>query len=350
MKRMLLSALLLVVAIALPRLLAADTVSAGAIESLNGCTANALPASDDAFSDAVALPFTLDFFGSTYDSLYVNNNGNVTFDSPLPSATLFNLLTTARVIIAPFFADVDTRGEGSGVVTYGATSFGGRPAFCVNWVNVGFYSLHADPLNSFQLLLVDRSDVEAGDFDIMMNYDTVGWETGDASGGTDGLGGNSARVGYSNGVDKALELSGSGVNGAFLDSDPDGLIHGRRNSVVDGSYIFPVRNDAPNEPGFTPLPTNTPPPTATDTPRPTDTASPTSTPTPTGPLTLFGDANCNGSVDSIDAALVLQYGAGLIDWLVCQGAADVNENGTVDSIDAALILQFSAGLIPGLPV
>ena len=69
-----------------------------------------------------------------------------------------------------------------------------------------------------------------------------------------------------------------------------------------------------------------------------------------------GDADCNGSVDSIDAALVLQYDAGLLSAapgaaaavLSCPRAADVNHDRSVNSIDAALILQYVAGLLPRL--
>lgn len=62
-----------------------------------------------------------------------------------------------------------------------------------------------------------------------------------------------------------------------------------------------------------------------------------------------GDVNCNGSIDSIDAALVLQLVAGLIGTLPCQENADANADGTTNSIDAALILQYSAGLLQTLP-
>ncbi len=69
-----------------------------------------------------------------------------------------------------------------------------------------------------------------------------------------------------------------------------------------------------------------------------------------GPLPRrAGDVNCSGSVDSIDAALVLQLGAGLARALPCQENADVNADGRIDSIDAALILQFDAGLLGRLP-
>ena len=75
-------------------------------------------------------------------------------------------------------------------------------------------------------------------------------------------------------------------------------------------------------------------------------ATPVPTPTPEG---LVGDANCNGSVDAIDAALVLQFSAGLVYTLSCQENADANEDGSLNAIDAALILQLTAGLLPSLP-
>jgi hypothetical protein len=64
----------------------------------------------------------------------------------------------------------------------------------------------------------------------------------------------------------------------------------------------------------------------------------------------YGDGNCNGATNSIDAALVLQFAAALLDFLDCAVSADVNEDGLVNAIDAALILQFNAGLLEELPV
>ena len=76
----------------------------------------------------------------------------------------------------------------------------------------------------------------------------------------------------------------------------------------------------------------------------------TPTATSTQGAALAGDVDCDGNVNAIDAALVLQFGAGLIPALPCQQNADVNQNGTLDAVDAALILQFTAGLVPSLPV
>jgi hypothetical protein len=61
-----------------------------------------------------------------------------------------------------------------------------------------------------------------------------------------------------------------------------------------------------------------------------------------------GDVNCDATVNSIDAALVLQANAGLIVSLPCQDGADVNRDGTANALDALFILQFSAGLIKSL--
>ena len=61
-----------------------------------------------------------------------------------------------------------------------------------------------------------------------------------------------------------------------------------------------------------------------------------------------GDVNCDGRVNAVDAALVLQFSAGLLGSLPCENGGDVDGDGEVTSIDAALILQFSAGLIGSL--
>jgi hypothetical protein len=193
----------------------------------------------------VPVGFTMNFFGVSFSSAFINTNGNITLDAPLSTFTPFGLTSTSRQIIAPFFADVDTRNLGSAVVTYGSGSFLGFSAFGVNWIGVGYFNSHADKLNSFQLLLVDRSDTGAGNFDIVFNYDGVLWETGDASGGSGGLGGSSARAGFSNGTGSpgtSFELTGSAVNGALIDGGVNALITHSLNSDVMGRYIFSARN------------------------------------------------------------------------------------------------------------
>ena len=62
-----------------------------------------------------------------------------------------------------------------------------------------------------------------------------------------------------------------------------------------------------------------------------------------------GDVNCDGEVNSQDAALILQYIVGLIE-LESDGleSGDVDNNSSINSQDAALILQYIVGLIDEL--
>ncbi|MCX5643972.1 MAG: VPLPA-CTERM sorting domain-containing protein [Phycisphaerae bacterium] len=226
-------------------LYALATVHGAAIRS--GFDSFAL-AQNDPWSPLTPLGFNLNFFGVTYSSLYVNTDGCVTFDAPFTIifAPFALTTTTGTPIITPFFADVDTRDGGSGVVRYGSGAVDGHTAFGVSWIDVGYFLRHDDKLDSFQLVLIDRSDRHPGDADLEFNYDTVLWESGDWSGGVLGLGGLSARAGYSNGTgDPGTydELPGSGVPGCFLDGSSTGLIHGSLNSPVAGRYVLSICND-----------------------------------------------------------------------------------------------------------
>src|SRR5262249_32711146 len=142
-----------------------------------------------------------------------------------------------KPIIAPFFADVDTRSPGGGnPMAYGTGTVNSQPAFGATWAGVGYYnassSSHpASQTNSFQAILIDEGNPTGSplgdDFVIEFNYDQITWETGDASGGANGLGGTSAYVGYSGGTAASTnQFAGSGVPGSFLDSGTTPLIAG----------------------------------------------------------------------------------------------------------------------------
>jgi hypothetical protein len=198
-----------------------------------------LDRNDDGSTGIVPIGFRINFFGSSNTTLYVNNNGNVTFDSTQPAYTPTPLNNLGIRIIAPYWADVDTRNTASDVVRYGTNTVNGHNAFGVDWVNVGYYAYHADKLLSCQLVIIDRSDIAPGDFDMEFNYFKVQWEWGDASKN------DPPRAGYSNGIND-YELPGSGVADAFLDSNPaTGLIYYSLNSPVPGRYIFFFRDGQP---------------------------------------------------------------------------------------------------------
>ncbi len=209
----------------------------------------------------VNLGFSVKMFDKTYSTCYINNNGNITFDAPLFVYTPESLIKKQAVMIAPFWADVDSRNLESGVTRFSneTTPLDGHQAFGVTWREVGYFSQHVEKLNTFQLILIERSDRNPDDFDIEFNYNRIEWETGDASGGSGGFGGAVARVGWTSGLGLFMEYQGSGETLALLDRRPEavepnydrGLIYQRWNSGVPGRIVIPVVNGVPqSEPGL----------------------------------------------------------------------------------------------------
>jgi len=219
---------------------------AGTVAS--GFNTSTLAANDDNFTGAINLGFSANFYGTTYTQTFVSNNGYITFNTGQGTFTPSGLGAgySGQPIIAAFFADVDTDGAGSGLTSWGTGTYAGRGAFGVTWPGVGYYSSHTDKLNTFQIILTDRSDVGAGDFDIYLNYNQIQWEEGDFSGGSGGLshpGTTSAAAGFNAGTGVPgtyFELLGSLVHGAFLDGGPDSLVAGT-NDGTPGQFLFQVR-------------------------------------------------------------------------------------------------------------
>ena len=102
---------------------------------------------DDGFM-SLALPFSVNFFGNTYNSLFINNNGNVSFNAGISAFVPTGPTGASVPIISPYFGDVDTRNAASGVVHLQTNT---PNQLVVTWDQVGYFSLHADLLNSFQL-------------------------------------------------------------------------------------------------------------------------------------------------------------------------------------------------------
>ena len=79
----------------------------------------------------------------------------------------------------------------------------------------------------------------------------------------------------------------------------------------------------------------------------------TTTPTVNLKLTIsdgtLGDVNCDGRIDLLDAQMILDHEAGVLEQELNQTVADVSGDGTVDSNDAVLIQQFTDGKIPAFP-
>lgn len=156
----------------------------------------AMAPNDDGSSALINLPFTFCLYGTNYTSLYINNNGNVSFGTPYGTFSASGFPSTSFVMVAPFWADVDTRPAGGGQVLYKI-----KPnAIYVNWVGVGYYSMQTDKLNTFQLVLSDGTDSLIGiGNNVGFCYKDMQWTTGSASSGVGGFGGTPANVGANKG-------------------------------------------------------------------------------------------------------------------------------------------------------
>ena len=164
---------------------------------------------DDGSSGLINLPFTFDFYGNQYNSVYINNNGNISFVSPYITWTSNSFPDSSYNMIAPFWGDVDTRGGmdtlgnllgNGGNVWYKVTP----TALIINWNQVGYFNMHNDLVSTFQLIISNGSDslVSAGG-NVSFCYEDMQWTTGDASSGSGGFGGTPATVGVNvgNGTD-----------------------------------------------------------------------------------------------------------------------------------------------------
>ena len=199
---------------------------------------------DDGPSVNAALGFNIELGGTTYSSIWVNNNGNATFDSAFTSFTPAPLNSIGQPILAPFFADVDARNASSlnyMTVSFGTGTVGGRDAFGITWDSVGYYNQGDDKLNTFQLVIIDRSDRGVGEWDLEFNYDQIQWEVGDVH-GSGGLANSSndptARVGFSDGQGNFNQFDGSGQPGALIDGGIASLTAGQYDTGSSGNYLF----------------------------------------------------------------------------------------------------------------
>ena len=229
-----------------------DRILLTAVRDLPGFAANTLPAEPNASSGAVDLGFEIDFFGTRYNEIFVNENGNVTFGEGLGTPNGFNLSDLTIPMIAANWTDVLTADGLPGRIRYGTATVEQRPAFGVVWDDVRWTD-SSDASNTFEIILVDRSDVVAGAFDLELNYDQVTWDLSQILG--DGT--PAPRAGFSaggrGGVEPGeffpadpgtfYELIGSGTPGAFLESNEStSLVGNSLRSLEAGRYLFEFRD------------------------------------------------------------------------------------------------------------
>ena len=291
-----------------------------------------LAANDDDSSEAITLRTPFLFFGSIQSTLFVNNNGNITFDALLSQFTPFAFPSTHK-IIAPYFADVDTTGSsdisGDGLddvyfsertnpVDLEAIStiinqafdgsFRATSAFVATWDHVGYFSANTDLRNTFQVVLATDGVQSFVIFHYLDNG--MSWETGDASGGSGGFGGTQASAGFDagNNVDFFV-IIGSRMAGIAQ------ILQNGSNISVPGRWVFQV-----------------------------DTSI-------LAPSILIGDVDADGDRDTVDARLILKMLVGLNPSAAMHfaSAGDVNADGAIDNRDSILILAIVDERIPPPP-
>tara|TARA_B100000809_G_scaffold113711_1_gene112205 strand:- start:1443 stop:4445 length:3003 start_codon:yes stop_codon:yes gene_type:complete len=203
---------------------------------------------DDLSTSLLSIPFTFCLYGTNYNDLFVNTNGNVSFGTPYATYDPAGFPSSDYVMVAPFWGDVDTRGIGD--VKYKITP----TAMYINWEGVGYFDSHTDKVNTFQLIITDGSDpaLPVGN-NIAFCYGDMQWTTGDASQGVNGFGGLPSTVGVNKGDGTSfIQLGRFDQAGAAYDG-PSGLNDGVDwldnqsfyFNVCSGTNIPPIANFTP---------------------------------------------------------------------------------------------------------
>ncbi|MCI4430956.1 MAG: VCBS domain-containing protein, partial [Burkholderiales bacterium] len=183
--------------------LTAGNVLVNGLGGASGFGESTLGRADDESTGAINLTSLfgatgINFFGNSYTSLFLNNTGNITFNSAFGNFSPSSIAAgVGRPIIAPFWGDVDTRASSAGT-TLGGNSTGSNllwydldsvnGVFTATWDDVGHFP-QGQKANAFQVQLINEGN---GDFDIVLRYEAINWTAGTSN----GLGGRTARAGY----------------------------------------------------------------------------------------------------------------------------------------------------------
>ncbi|MEL6866665.1 MAG: nidogen-like domain-containing protein [Bacteroidota bacterium] len=205
-------------------------------------TYTTLSRSDDGSTSAIPLGFTFSLCGNNYTEVYINNNGNLTFDNAFSTYDPDGFPQTTPMV-APFWADVDTRNTAGGLLYYKIFS----NYMIVTWDGVGYYDQKVDKLNYFQVIISDgtASIIGTGNH-VQFRYGDMAWTTGDVTPGTDGngFGGDGATVGQNSGDGVNFEQEGRFANDNSTFDGPfgnaDGVHYLDNNCFVYSANTAPV--------------------------------------------------------------------------------------------------------------
>ena len=154
-----------------------------------GTRLDTLSSCDDCASDALRFSGTgqsINFFGKSYNALYVGSNGYVTFGTPRTSFAPLPLDTqTLSPMIAALYSDLDTRGDDASNIYVNAATAG---ELVITWEKVGIFPVNYSQRNTFQIVVrSDQFSVPAGSGQIGVYYGDIGSTAMVSAGFGDGL-------------------------------------------------------------------------------------------------------------------------------------------------------------------
>ncbi|KAH0631336.1 hypothetical protein JD844_005625 [Phrynosoma platyrhinos] len=174
------------------------------------------PKSDDGASSEITITVPFTFYGKKYHSLYVNNNGVISFGMNVSQYTPDPFpLDRATPFVAPYWADVNnvisgdvlwrqtqdpallSRATADINLYFPEIPFTSTWALIATWDHVAYFGSASKKVNTFQAVLIANGELSF----IMLNYDDIQWTTGIASGAKPrtGLGGTPAQAGFDSG-------------------------------------------------------------------------------------------------------------------------------------------------------
>ncbi|NXH38106.1 TECTA protein, partial [Dicaeum eximium] len=209
------------------------------------------PKDNDGTSEAITLSIPFTFYGKTHQTLFVNNNGVISFDEPIRQYIPDPFpLVNGHAFVAPFWADEDNVLGGD--IFYRQTTnpalledisrditqnfpripFTATWALVATWDHVAYYGCTSGKSNTFQAVLTTDSEKSY----IILNYRDIQWTTGTVSDGdtATGLRGTPAHAGFN---------SGDGTNFYNIPvSQTDAIINITTTSNVNvpGRWVFRV--------------------------------------------------------------------------------------------------------------
>ena len=220
---------------------------------------------DESASPEFQLVDGITFYGVKHRSLFVNQNGLISFGTEVPYFRNQELSGFDFSLIAPFYADVDTYNSdnpdiGNGYIFFreertntrlitgasklirrsfaDADGFEALSLFIATWDEVGYYEGQADKRNSFQVVIASNQTTSY----VALLYGQLAWIV--SNGGKDTKPDAPAQAGFVSDDGRHQTLLGSGT-------DDVRNLATLTNTQMPGLFLFRVSGEAPIDPRST---------------------------------------------------------------------------------------------------